>query len=69
MSNVHGPHSVMLSNKGEESSDPNEDQNVSLSKEQYEQIMSLQQDFQAGNEGESASSINPINGVVNFACI
>ncbi|XP_019238856.1 PREDICTED: uncharacterized protein LOC109218916 [Nicotiana attenuata] len=68
VANVHGDHSSeMLSTKGEEQSDLNTDQNISLSKEHYGQILNLLQHFQSGNGGDNATVNNSINGAVNFA--
>ncbi|XP_059315764.1 uncharacterized protein LOC132066475 [Lycium ferocissimum] len=67
MANVHGPSSDVMSTKGDEQTEQDDNQGVSLSREQYGQLMSVLQQFQHGN-GDN-SSTNPTNGSANFAGI
>ncbi|OIS98915.1 hypothetical protein A4A49_60859, partial [Nicotiana attenuata] len=62
-------HNDTSCNKVEETTDLDENQNVSLSREQYGQIMNLLQHFQAGNGAEHMNAGNSTNGAVNFAGI
>lgn len=65
MANVHGVPADLLHEKKDDPTLHGENQNVSLTKEQYGQIMNLLQQFQTG-EG-SPSNANITSCVVNFA--
>ncbi|XP_019267368.1 PREDICTED: uncharacterized protein LOC109244690 [Nicotiana attenuata] len=66
VASVQGISSDMLSAKAVEPEHQGDNQNMSLSKEQYGQILSLLQHFQVGNGGESNSSVSG-RASVNFA--
>nr|XP_009769463.1 PREDICTED: uncharacterized protein LOC104220318 isoform X2 [Nicotiana sylvestris] len=66
---VQGMPSDMTTTKGEdlEHQGSHRNQNVNLSKEQYEQVVRLLQHFQSDGAGDNSNSTNIINGAVNFA--
>ncbi|XP_019248617.1 PREDICTED: uncharacterized protein LOC109227881 [Nicotiana attenuata] len=65
---AHAMPSDTMSNQGEdlENQGGNNNQNVNLSKEQYDQVVRLLQHFHSDGTGDS-SNINPANATVNFA--
>ncbi|OIT03013.1 hypothetical protein A4A49_57631, partial [Nicotiana attenuata] len=66
VANVHGTPTDLLQNEEDESIPHSENQNVSLTKEQYGQIINLLQHFQTGG---SSSNANITSGSANFAGI
>ncbi|XP_019260307.1 PREDICTED: uncharacterized protein LOC109238329 [Nicotiana attenuata] len=65
---AQGMPSDMMTTKGEdlEHQGSHRNQNVNLSKEQYEQVVRLLQHFQSDGAGENSNSTNIVNGAVNL---
>nr|XP_009788648.1 PREDICTED: uncharacterized protein LOC104236429 [Nicotiana sylvestris] len=69
VANVHGTPTDIIHESGDDQNLQDENQNVSLTKEQYGQIMTLLQHFQVGHMGGSSSNSNITTGSANFAGI
>nr|XP_033510113.1 uncharacterized protein LOC117274884 [Nicotiana tomentosiformis] len=65
---VQGMPSDVMTNKGEdlEHQDSHSNQNMNLSKEQYDQVVRLLQHFQSDGAGDTSSNTNAANGTVKL---